>query len=150
MKLYILLLVLSAAFLSSCASKLSVFPESVILSTSANAVPEYRDLGLVEVSRCDRQIFFFPIIESSKKMYDRLFAEVQSVGGDAIIDYQYRPAKTFVFFMGFISSYCYTATGTAIKTKGSSFSGGGSSWDVPSDSQGDGEQAPTKSQWDAP
>lgn len=135
--------------LLSCAQQ--TFHSGLTASTKVSSVEDYKILGKVEESACNRMVFFFYFSADYKRMYKKVFEDAQALGGDAMIDFQVRSKKFFYlpYPFGYISD-CWEATGTAVKLRsGSGFEGASSKWDLPPDSVKSIESKPTKSKWDS-
>ncbi len=132
--------------LAGCARQ--TFHSEITASTKVSSVRDYKILGDVEASACNKWIFFFPFGANYKSMYKEAFEKTGEIGGDAMIDFQVRSKHFFYLYpLGILD--CWEATGTAIKMgSGGGFGEKSSVWDKPDESKQSEHEKPAPSKWD--
>ena len=101
----------AAVFLVLAGCVHPVFNRPMTVSTHSNAAPQARRLQQVRVERCASVFLFIPIPFDPRQVYDDLLDEAQRVGGNAIVDFQWRGTGV-LGFPGFIHA-CVEGVGTA-------------------------------------
>jgi hypothetical protein len=135
-----------ALLFTACARQ--TFHSDLTASTRVSSVRDYKILGEVEASACNKMILFFPIGANYKNMYKQVFEQTSELGGNATIDFQVR-SKRFLYVYPFGLLDCWEATGTAIKMgSGGSFQEKSSVWDKPLDAKKTETPKPAPSKWD--
>jgi hypothetical protein len=133
------ILLIFMLLLVSCSSSAK---KQLLISTKVSAVSGYKVLEKVETAKkCNLWFFYVPLPANFEEMKRKALEEAESMGGDAIIDFQIRNVSHNIIFPIW-SIDCYVATGTVVK-----FSSEGSSWDA---SPLETKEQETKSTWDSP
>ena len=93
-----------------------IFNNRVTVSTSGEAAEGVERLGPVQVHRCNYQILLIiPIVRDPKDLYDDLLHEAQRIGGNAVVDFEFRAGEgSFWFFPLFMKS-CLEGVGEAAR-----------------------------------
>ena len=98
----------------------SAFTKPVTVSTKSDAVAITKKLGPVRVSTCTRMILFVPYeVEDGPAAFDELLAQSKKLGGNAVVDVQWR-AEDFTMVFPFYMGGCGATTGTAAIVEGRS------------------------------
>ena len=94
----------------------SPFPRNIHISTKTAAVGAYEEVGPISTEECFTLVLVAPIPEpiNPTVVYERLFAKVDILKADAMIDYQVRGAD-FAGFIPFFVRACVEHRAMAVR-----------------------------------
>lgn len=95
----------------SCTYK--VFHEPTTVSTKSRPIKDVRLLEAVNAKSCDYFILFIPISSDPRNVYDELLKKAKDLGGNAVVDFQWRSENYFSWSFPPIVVNCWEAVGTA-------------------------------------
>lgn len=113
-KLFILsITILMLIVNTSCTYK--VFHEPTTVSTKSRPIKDVRLLEAVNAKSCDYFILFIPIplFPDYPNVYDELLKKAKDLGGNAVVDFQWRSENYFSWSFPPIVVDCWEAVGTA-------------------------------------
>ncbi len=96
---------------TSCTYK--VFHEPTTVSTKSRPVNNVRLLGTVKATSCNYFFLFIPISSDPRNAYAELLQKANELGGNSVVDFQWRSKDFFSWMLPPIKVDCWEAVGTA-------------------------------------
>jgi len=108
-----LILLFSMSLISGCTQH--VFHKPMAISTKSAAAKNIKPLQLVSTEQKTYFFILFPIITpvDPRDIWDNLLAESKKVGGNSVIDVQFRGESSFLWAFPMLGAMTCKATGTA-------------------------------------
>jgi len=106
-------LLLVTAMASGCVT--DIFNGRVTVSTSDSATGAVERLGAVQAGQCNYMFIVIPIVRDPRNLYDKLMQQSESMGGNAVVDFELRSAKGSFWMFPIFLRNCFEAVGQAAK-----------------------------------
>ena len=108
-----LILLFSTTILPGCTQH--VFHKPMAISTKSAAAQNIKTLQIVSTEQKTYFFILFPIITpmDPRDIWDNLLEEAKKVGGNSVVDVQFRGEKSFLWAFPMLGAMTCKATGTA-------------------------------------